>query len=207
MTEERITLPLFGSKLVWNRTVKYENYDLINSKVLISAGNESYWMSYTEQKYFTSDFWVMVTSDNLLYEVSLLIRYGTEPAIKWACSGAPLWACSESSSGIFPTKESCELACRGTPCVPNWICETPSNGYENDGCGSRRANARCDPPPGTKWKCSGAPNYQCVQDPNGNYLTQAACQAACKAGTGKDNTIWIVAAALIVGYLFLMRKK
>lgn len=205
MTEERIKLKLYESKLVWNRYVKYENYDLYNSKVLISAGNESYWMSYTEQINFTSDFWVMVSSDNLLYEVSLLIRYGTEAQMKWACSGAPAWVCSQSTSGTFSTQESCELACEGTPCVPKWKCEVPANGYENDGCGLRRANVRCDPPAGTKWKCSGSPDYKCVQDASGTYTTLAACQAACN--TSNDNTVWIAAAALVAGYMFLVKGK
>ncbi len=36
------------------------------------------------------------------------------------------------------------------------------------------------PPPVTKYKCSGAPKYQCVEDPNGPYNSLAECQAACK---------------------------
>lgn len=36
------------------------------------------------------------------------------------------------------------------------------------------------PPAGTKhYKCSGAPNYQCTEDPAGQYTSLAACQAAC----------------------------
>jgi len=31
------------------------------------------------------------------------------------------------------------------PCVPNWQCEYPLNGYEEDGCGSRRENDYCLP--------------------------------------------------------------
>jgi hypothetical protein len=33
-------------------------------------------------------------------------------------------------------------------CVPNWQCEQPFDGYENDGCGNRRLNASCSPPVG-----------------------------------------------------------
>lgn len=33
------------------------------------------------------------------------------------------------------------------PCVPNWQCETPLNGYESDGCGNRRYSAACEPEP------------------------------------------------------------
>lgn len=38
-------------------------------------------------------------------------------------------------------------------CVPVWRCESPANGYENDGCGNRRLNVACNqiqpptPPP------------------------------------------------------------
>ncbi len=32
-------------------------------------------------------------------------------------------------------------------CIPNWQCEYPLNGYENDGCGNRRLNSACNPPP------------------------------------------------------------
>lgn len=31
-------------------------------------------------------------------------------------------------------------------CIPNWQCELPLNGYENDGCGNRRLNSSCNPP-------------------------------------------------------------
>lgn len=31
------------------------------------------------------------------------------------------------------------------PCIPNWQCELPMNGYENDGCGNRRVNTICNP--------------------------------------------------------------
>lgn len=31
-------------------------------------------------------------------------------------------------------------------CIPAWNCETPLNGYENDGCGNRMANPLCNPP-------------------------------------------------------------
>ncbi len=144
MTEERITLNLYEKRIVWNREVIYLDYDLMNSRVLIVAGNEQFWMSYTEGIQFTPDFFVMVTSDNLIHSVSLLIRYGAEPAKKWSCTGAPLYGCFEDINGV-QTEAECKLSCKGLPCTPVWKCEVPANGYENDGCGSRRANARCDP--------------------------------------------------------------
>lgn len=61
------------------------------------------------------------------------------------------------------------------PCVPNWVCEIPLNGYESDGCGNRRLNSTCN----KKYKCSGAPFYQCSEDPTGTYDTLAACNTAC----------------------------
>lgn len=36
------------------------------------------------------------------------------------------------------------------------------------------------PPPPTKYKCTGSPDYQCVTDPNGPYNSLAECQAACQ---------------------------
>lgn len=38
--------------------------------------------------------------------------------------------------------------CAGVPCVPDWQCETPLDGYEFDGCGNRRLNTTCNPPNG-----------------------------------------------------------
>jgi len=34
-----------------------------------------------------------------------------------------------------------------SPCIPNWQCEQPLNGYEADGCGNRRLNTTCNPQP------------------------------------------------------------
>jgi len=172
MTEERITLSLYGEKLVWNRYVKYVDYDLMGSKVLIRAGNEQHWMKYLETIQFTSDFSVMVTSDNLLTSVSLLIIYNA-PATRFSCSGAPLWRCSESINGQYATINECVNACKGDPgCVPDWKCEIPRNGYSNDGCGSRRLDANCDPLPGDQ-----------------------------------DDTIWIIAVALVGIYLLMKGGK
>lgn len=33
----------------------------------------------------------------------------------------------------------------GGGCVPIWQCEKPLNGYESDGCGTRRTNSTCNP--------------------------------------------------------------
>ena len=37
----------------------------------------------------------------------------------------------------------------------------------------------------TKYRCTGTPNYQCVEDPNGPYNSLAECQTACKPTTQK----------------------
>lgn len=42
--------------------------------------------------------------------------------------------------------------CTGTvsvteQCIPNWLCEQPLNGYMVDGCGNRKADSSCNPPP------------------------------------------------------------
>lgn len=31
-------------------------------------------------------------------------------------------------------------------CIPSWVCETPLNGSESDGCGNKRLNPACNPP-------------------------------------------------------------
>ena len=63
------------------------------------------------------------------------------------------------------------------PCTPDWKCETPLNGYESDGCGNRRFNPVCNMP--KKYKCLGAPFYQCKEDVTGTYDTLEACNSAC----------------------------
>ncbi len=50
-----------------------------------------------------------------------------------------LWAAIENHQMYFITYVALES------CVPNWQCETPLNGYENDGCGNRRLNTACNP--------------------------------------------------------------
>ena len=32
-----------------------------------------------------------------------------------------------------------------SPCVPNWQCNQPLDGYESDGCGNTRPNSVCNP--------------------------------------------------------------
>ncbi len=40
----------------------------------------------------------------------------------------------------------------------------------------------CTPhPPIKRYRCSGNPDYQCIEDPNGGYATLEACQEACQA--------------------------
>ena len=50
------------------------------------------------------------------------------------------------------------------------------------GYGRIDAKAAVDqtPPQQQKYSCTGAPNYQCIVDPNGSYNSLTACQAACK---------------------------
>jgi subtilisin len=49
------------------------------------------------------------------------------------------------------------------------------------GYGRIDAKAAVDNAPAIRYSCSGAPNYQCIQDPNGPYTSLAECQAACTA--------------------------
>lgn len=39
------------------------------------------------------------------------------------------------------------------------------------------------PPPLKKYRCTGSPSYQCIEDPDGQYSSIEECQAACKAPT------------------------
>lgn len=50
------------------------------------------------------------------------------------------------------------------------------------GYGRIDAKAAVDqtPPPLKKYACSGAPDFQCIEDPNGPFDSLAACQAACQ---------------------------
>ncbi len=41
------------------------------------------------------------------------------------------------------------------------------------------------PQPTKKYKCTGAPDYKCVEDPNGEYDSLEKCQTACKPPTKK----------------------
>jgi len=229
MTEERVTLRLYESKLIWNRYVKYADYDLMGSRVLIIAGNEQHWMKYSQVIQFTPDFSVMVTSNNLLTSVSLLIIYNA-PAMRWSCSGSPMWVCSESINGMFATQLECQTACRAPPgdCQPPpgqpqrkcidastiavWNVKTCQ--YDTAPCSTGVcSDGNCvGTPPGTpRWDCSGAPNYLCSQTtPTGKYATQAECMAACKKGEDdiiNDNLIWIIAVVLVGIYLLMKGKK
>ncbi len=50
-----------------------------------------------------------------------------------------------------------------------------------------------------KWKCSGTPDYTCVQAIDGLYATQAECQAACQKPADKDQTTQVIFVALAIG--------
>lgn len=41
------------------------------------------------------------------------------------------------------------------------------------------------PPPQKKYKCTGSPDFQCLEDPNGPYNSLAECQTACQAPGAK----------------------
>ena len=51
------------------------------------------------------------------------------------------------------------------PCIPDWQCELPLNGYEEDGCGNRRENIDCI--------C--VPNWQCRQPQDGHETDTNNC--------------------------------
>jgi len=58
------------------------------------------------------------------------------------------------------------LSCGFEPCIPNWVCEIPLNGFEEDGCGNRRYNAECEP---YIDPCEGIyPSWICELDSEGN---------------------------------------
>ncbi len=71
----------------------------------------------------------------------------------------PNWVCEYPLNGY--ESDGCgnrRLNSACNPCVPNWMCEYPLNGYETDGCGNRRLNSACNP-------CT--PNWQCELPLNG----------------------------------------
>ena len=41
------------------------------------------------------------------------------------------------------------------------------------------------PTPGTKYRCTGSPDFQCIEDPNGPYNSLTECQAACQPAPTK----------------------
>ena len=47
------------------------------------------------------------------------------------------------------------------------------------GYGRIDVKAAVDQTPSKRYKCSGAPDYQCTEDPNGQYYSLAECQVAC----------------------------
>lgn len=52
-----------------------------------------------------------------------------------------------------------------TPCIPDWKCESPLNGFEFDGCGNRQLNSNCNPVPGDT---DFAGIYEFIGPPEGN---------------------------------------
>ena len=49
------------------------------------------------------------------------------------------------------------------------------------GYGRIDVKAAVDQTPGKKYRCTGTPDFQCIEDPNGPYNSLAECQAACQA--------------------------
>lgn len=78
---------------------------------------------------------------------------------QYCYSCTPNWVCETPLNGY--EKDGCgnrRLNSACNACVPNWQCELPLNGYEADGCGNRRLNSACNP-------CT--PNWQCETPLNG----------------------------------------
>ena len=84
-------------------------------------------------------------------------------------------------------------------CTPNWQCEQPLNGYENDGCGNRRLSAVCNP-------C--IPDWQCRQPLDGyetdvnncgepdRIRADGTCNAVVQEGIGDLGTVIIAGIAI-----------
>ncbi len=101
------------------------------------------------------------------------------------------------------------------PCVPNWMCEYPLNGYEQDGCGNRRLNSSCNP-------C--VPNWQIEEwescQPDNTQIRTVTDLNECGINTDKppttqsciytpssnNTTIIIIGISLLIGY-FLTKGK
>lgn len=79
--------------------------------------------------------------------------------------------CKPGNTNIF----TCNPDIPGTYVVTVTVTDTVNN--TATATGTLVVNSQ---PPVTKYKCSGTPNYQCIEDPNGQYKTLAECQAVCK---------------------------
>lgn len=93
-------------------------------------------------------------------------------------------------------------------CSPVWVCETPLNGYEKDGCGNRRENVQCKPdatciPGATRQvKCSESDTIITQTCVGGIWQTSDVEKAKCG---GMDNIMtWMVAIVIVVvlGFIF-----
>lgn len=85
--------------------------------------------------------------DGLLYEDPTVITLN--PGQIWTDTICPaIFGAGSHSVCPSPGGVSCQTVTATPPaCVPNWQCEQPLNGYESDGCGNRRTNSACNPPP------------------------------------------------------------
>ncbi len=66
--------------------------------------------------------------------------------------------------------------------------------------------------PVIKYRCTGSPDYKCVEDPAGTHDSLSACQSACKAAAAEAKTptgLIAIGTLFAIGaaYLVIMRKK
>lgn len=90
----------------------------------------------------------------------------------------PNWVCEHPLNGY--ENDACGHRRTNTtcnPCTPSWSCEQPLNGYENDGCGNRRANSVCNACV-SSWKCN-TPYSGIKSDGCGISSPDAKCLPCC----------------------------
>ncbi len=213
MPEERITLKFKEKKVVWNREVLYQDYDIANSRAFIIAGNESSWLRRLEDKYFTPDFYVMLAFFDLT-SVTLYIKYGQDAPMKWKCSGSPLFGCFQALDGIYNTQEECKAACRTPPPpAPTDKFFTCMNGrcqevnyvteFKNDPtCGGKCGTTPCTNGRTLTTPCPDNPDKKKIQTCiEGTWITT---EDQCA-----DNTMMLAVLAILIVVLFFvaLRRK
>lgn len=61
-----------------------------------------------------------------------------------------------------------------------WLLGLPGTLNNSDASKAMKDLFSSPPPPVTRYRCSGSPNYQCIEDPNGHFNSLAECQSVCK---------------------------